>query len=197
MFSKINKTKGFTLIELMTVILIISLISAIVFASLKGARDKAMLTKAVEELKSVQQAVEMYKNQFGLYPGNIDEVYDDDNSHILNLNSNWNDFINTSLKNNKFISQVPNSPNYPNNCVDHDSCVNNGYITGYVYYNPLPDYYFICDGQKVDNYVLYIAANVKKINLPRLHYQSGVSLLNPVTWQPGIDSLPYVYCLSM
>ena len=66
-----NKSKGFTLIELMVVIAIISLLSAIVLASVRSIREKAVLNKTVAEMRSLQQALELYKNQMGVYPGDV------------------------------------------------------------------------------------------------------------------------------
>ena len=60
--------KGFTLVELMVVVTIIALLSAVLFANFGDARmssrDKARKT----ELKEMQLSLELYKAQYGRYP---------------------------------------------------------------------------------------------------------------------------------
>ncbi|MBC7766658.1 prepilin-type N-terminal cleavage/methylation domain-containing protein [Arenimonas sp.] len=69
MFKKNTKNnKGFTLIELMVVISIIGLLSSIVLATLKDARDKATGTKFKSEIKQLVTALELYRTDTGYYP---------------------------------------------------------------------------------------------------------------------------------
>lgn len=56
-----NSQKGFTLIELLVVISIISLLSSIVLGSLKSAKDKATVTKIVQEVRQFKQVMELYR----------------------------------------------------------------------------------------------------------------------------------------
>ncbi len=65
---RIQNNKGFTLIELMVVISIIGLLSSIVLASLKDARDKANVTKFKAEIKQMINALELYRGDNGKYP---------------------------------------------------------------------------------------------------------------------------------
>jgi type II secretion system protein G len=64
-----KNNKGFTLIELMVVISIIGLLSSIVLASLKGARDKAKSVAFRESVMSFTKALELYRSDNGRYPG--------------------------------------------------------------------------------------------------------------------------------
>lgn len=61
--------KGFTLIELLVVISIIALLSAVVLTSLNTARAKARNAKRVEIVKQYMNALELYRNDHGAYPG--------------------------------------------------------------------------------------------------------------------------------
>jgi prepilin-type N-terminal cleavage/methylation domain-containing protein len=63
-----KKNKGFTLIELLVVIAIIGLLSSIVLASLKGARDKSRSTAFKAAINQVVNGLELYKNDNGIYP---------------------------------------------------------------------------------------------------------------------------------
>lgn len=66
---KSNKNKGFTLIELMIVISIVALLSSIILASIKTARDRAIATKFKSEIYQFINALELYgANNNGRYP---------------------------------------------------------------------------------------------------------------------------------
>jgi prepilin-type N-terminal cleavage/methylation domain-containing protein len=67
MKNKIPK-RGFTLVELLVVVSIISLLSSIVLSGLSVARSKARDTKAIAEIKSIQQALELYRATTGSFP---------------------------------------------------------------------------------------------------------------------------------
>ncbi len=60
--------KGFTLIELLVVVAIISLLSSVVLASVRESRNKAELSSVITQVKQVQNALELYKNETGTYP---------------------------------------------------------------------------------------------------------------------------------
>lgn len=202
--------KGFTLIELLVVVAIISLLSSIVLASVREAREKAMLSKTVSEMKSLQTALELYRNEFGVYPGG-ERTYADDNSALSHVNNyisyadGLDDLIQTELVDRKFISKVPHAPNYPNNCVnnsDGQDCVYlGGYVLGYSTYDLAAgtnaffkdvDSLFTCGNQKVKNYIIYLITPIdKKLNLPILYFD-GVTL-----WEYHNLNPQNIYCLSM
>ena len=73
------RKRGFTLIELLVVIAIIGILSAIILASLSGARPKGRDTKRIADLKELQLALQLYydANSAGSYPttaGNVGSV---------------------------------------------------------------------------------------------------------------------------
>jgi general secretion pathway protein G len=59
---------GFTLIEIMVVILILGLLATIVVQSLRGAADKAKKTKAQADLAEIKTALDRYYLDNGYYP---------------------------------------------------------------------------------------------------------------------------------
>jgi type II secretion system protein G len=83
---RIQNNKGFTLIELMVVISIIGLLSSIVLASLKDARDKANVTKFKEEIRQMISALELYRGDNGKYP------YEGQSYYYVVKNNNTSDY---------------------------------------------------------------------------------------------------------
>jgi len=59
---------GFTLIELMVVILIIGLLSTIVVQNLRSATDKAKRVKAQADISQIKSALDRYYLDAGSYP---------------------------------------------------------------------------------------------------------------------------------
>ena len=60
--------EGFTLIELMVVIVIIGLLTTVVVINVLPSQDKAMVGKARADLSLLEQAVEMYRMDNMVYP---------------------------------------------------------------------------------------------------------------------------------
>lgn len=117
MFKKIKNKKGFTLIELMVVIAIIGLLSSIVLASLKGARDKAANQKFKSETMELIKALELYKANNGQYPyENAASANGTTNYSAAILNNKTEtvttgDSLLSTLLIPKYIKQLPTIPN--------------------------------------------------------------------------------------
>ncbi|HHH12272.1 MAG TPA: prepilin-type N-terminal cleavage/methylation domain-containing protein, partial [Candidatus Moranbacteria bacterium] len=60
--------KGFTLIELLIVIAIIGILASIILVNLAGARAKARDAERLTQIKSVQNALELYFLDNNRYP---------------------------------------------------------------------------------------------------------------------------------
>lgn len=61
-------TRGFTLIEVMVAVTIISLLSAVLFANFNDARMQSRDKSRMAALKQMQLAIEVYRAQNGRYP---------------------------------------------------------------------------------------------------------------------------------
>ena len=109
------KKRGFTLVELMIVIAIISVLATIIIPKMSGARERGKLTACKGNLKQISIAMEMYAN---------------DNNHTYPVSSRVK--FNTSLCTAGYINAT-NPPQCPSN--------NTG-LTSY-YYNTYPASYLI------------------------------------------------------
>ena len=64
----IRNNKGFTLIELMVVVLIFGILAAIIAPRIIGRTDDARVTEAKVQIKNLETALKLYKLDTGTYP---------------------------------------------------------------------------------------------------------------------------------
>ncbi|MBX9734152.1 MAG: type II secretion system GspH family protein [Chitinophagaceae bacterium] len=70
--NKINK--GFTLIELMLVISILTFITSIILVSFKSSREKARYAKIASDFEQLAKAAELYRLNYDTYPTGTGET---------------------------------------------------------------------------------------------------------------------------
>lgn len=68
---------GFTLIELMIVIVIIATLMAILLPNMTKARYQAILVSCEQNIRSTSGGLESYSTQYGRYPTNINVIFPD------------------------------------------------------------------------------------------------------------------------
>ncbi|MGE3396810.1 MAG: type II secretion system major pseudopilin GspG [Sphingomonas sp.] len=64
----IERERGFTLVEMMVVIVIIGLLATIVIINVMPAADRAAVTKARADISTLEQGIEMYRLRNLRYP---------------------------------------------------------------------------------------------------------------------------------
>ncbi|MDB2386779.1 type II secretion system major pseudopilin GspG [Shewanella sp.] len=63
-----NKQQGFTLLEVMVVIVILGVLASMVIPNLMGNKDKADQQKAVSDIVALENALDMYRLDNSIYP---------------------------------------------------------------------------------------------------------------------------------
>ncbi len=69
-----RRTGGFTLVELLIVVIILAILAAIVVPQFSAATDDAKLSSLDTTLANVRAAVDLYYQQHGVYPGDVTSV---------------------------------------------------------------------------------------------------------------------------
>ncbi len=98
---------GFTLIELLVVIAIIGALSALLLPNFMGARERARDAQRKNDLKQIQKALEMYKQD------QTTVQYPPDDSFLANPGYCWTSggTGSTCPAGNVYINKVPGDPN--------------------------------------------------------------------------------------
>jgi type II secretion system protein G len=74
--------KGFTLVELLVVIVILGILAAVVVFAVGGSTDKAQTSACAAERSAVETAVEAYRASVGTYPTNAASMVGGNNAFL-------------------------------------------------------------------------------------------------------------------
>lgn len=96
--------KGFTLIELLVVIGIIGLLSAVIVPNFMGARERSRDTQRKSDVRQLQKALEMYKDDQTPVPKYLTVA----EYNALTCNSEWKNAAGTV-----YMSKFPCDPSNP------------------------------------------------------------------------------------
>jgi type II secretion system protein G len=99
MVGDMKKQSGFTIVELLIVIVIIGILAAITIVAYNGIQQRARDSARTSDIAGVQKALELYRADNGIYPS----VGSDNVGYNLST-------LSTALVP-KYISTIPNDPN--------------------------------------------------------------------------------------
>ena len=88
---RIGQRRGFTIVELLIVIIVIAILAAIAIVAYNGITAKAFNARVEADIRNVQNLVEAYNAQYGSYPstGSINTVQTDANCPGGTHQANW------------------------------------------------------------------------------------------------------------
>lgn len=98
-----NKKSGFTIIELIVVIVVIGILAALIVIAYNGVRRQAIISAITADLNNQQKILEVYKVDHGYYP-NIINCPSDETSNTLCIKER------NSETNYTYIPDNPNNP---------------------------------------------------------------------------------------
>lgn len=75
-----RKKAGFTLIEVLMVVVILGILAAVVVPNIAGSGDKARVSATRTSIKAVALGVNMYRMEVGRLPQSLKALIDDDSS---------------------------------------------------------------------------------------------------------------------
>lgn len=160
-----RKSKGFTLIELMVVIVIIGILVAIALPNFISAQDRAKISSVKANAHTVQTMLETYAVDYqGKYPTNRTELYN--GANVTGGNNYWKELKNpfTAATSTSSVADIPAAVT-----VGATSASVAGGAAGVVYYNPLTGTpitkYWIYGGDKTAGQLIFDAANSSAFTL--------------------------------
>ena len=65
---KLKKNRGFTLVEVMVVVVILGILAALVVPKIISRPEQARIVKARQDILAIQSALDLYKLDNGFYP---------------------------------------------------------------------------------------------------------------------------------
>lgn len=72
-----NRRAGFSLVELMVVILILGILGSFAAIKLAGKGDQARVAKALNDISVMEKAIELFRIAKGRLPNSLDEIADE------------------------------------------------------------------------------------------------------------------------
>lgn len=150
---RLSKPAGFTIVELLIVIVVIGILAAITIVAYNGIQARARDAQRLSDIKSIAKAIELYKVNNGSYPP-FNSTLNAGGWEVSTNGTSATNFLSV-LTTTNVISKVPVDPTNTGNSSNLDP---NWAGTNYEYF-----YYvyaagsYSCDATKGNFYVLGIA----------------------------------------
>ena len=123
-----SSRKGFTLIEMLIVIAIIGILSSIVLVGLGPIQRRGRDARRQADLRQVQNALELYYNKCGYYPGLAAGGSDAPSPPPgvrgctgYSVNNGWTGMTDALTQSFLGVSKIPNDPSFPSKTYEYAS----------------------------------------------------------------------------
>lgn len=103
---KLRNKKGFTLVELLIVVAIISVLATLLMANFIGVRQRARDAQRKADIRQIQSALELYRSDQGNYPAAVNNAVGACNSALTGGSSTY-------------MQKIPCDPNSTYNSGDY------------------------------------------------------------------------------
>jgi prepilin-type N-terminal cleavage/methylation domain-containing protein len=182
----VRKSRAFTLVELLVVIAVIGILSAVVVLNTNSAKAKARDAIRISDITSIQRALELYKTDKGSYPeectttGSCYLSYDADGAG--KFIDTFTDYYPTG--------QIPNDPK-------------NVWPYGYVYYNFPIGWVQPCDVNVYNGRIMLGVMTFESIASGTKHQSSPIKSSQSTCWPVGssldtwLSTLQWMYSVPI
>jgi prepilin-type N-terminal cleavage/methylation domain-containing protein len=99
---------GFTIVELLIVIVVIAVLAAIVIVAYNGVQNRANDSRRLQDLKSITKALELYKTSTGSYP-NPNSTANASGWEVSTDGTSATDFLSV-LRTSSTVTRIPVDP---------------------------------------------------------------------------------------
>lgn len=106
-----SRLSGFTIVELLIVIVVIGILAAITIVAYNGVQNRALNTRVQSDIKNVQRIVEAYNAVNGAYPstGSLSTVRSDGNCSGGSTQTDWVPSVTEKLPQSQATVGISNS----------------------------------------------------------------------------------------